>query len=153
MNFVDVILVTANSCCELLQVGGRKPDAYYLITQVLFGQRMAETASFCSVCGTMNSRKRCPLCRVSSAFFPFHPYCEYDFSCIGMDLADFCINLVIFIAARSNTFSRLIILEQNSLFAVCQELAWNVVVMINLLSLFLLHQNLYGHRLAASILY
>lgn len=49
---------------------GERPSAYEYIAQALFGQRMATTTHFCTVCGVANSTKRCRGCKL--------PYCSVD---------------------------------------------------------------------------
>lgn len=47
-----------------LIIQGERPSAYEYIAQALFGQRMATTTHFCTVCGVANSTKRCRGCKV-----------------------------------------------------------------------------------------
>ncbi|CAI5440508.1 unnamed protein product [Caenorhabditis angaria] len=47
---------------------GQRPTAFEFIVQSLFGQRILAVCQFCSVCGAVDAKKRCPSCKL--------PYCS-----------------------------------------------------------------------------
>lgn len=49
---------------------GQRPTAFDFIVQGLFGQRILAVSQFCSVCGAVNAKKRCPKCKLN--------YCSTD---------------------------------------------------------------------------
>ncbi|PAV58028.1 hypothetical protein WR25_18798 [Diploscapter pachys] len=44
---------------------GERPGAYENIVQGIFGQRLLALSQFCSTCGAVGAKKRCPVCKLS----------------------------------------------------------------------------------------
>ncbi|CAB3408854.1 unnamed protein product [Caenorhabditis bovis] len=75
---------------------GTRPSAYEYIVQSLFGQRIVAVCKFCSVCGAVDAKKRCPECKLSYCSkhcqkfdWTIHkPICKYLKSIYGVEMSN-----------------------------------------------------------------